>query len=70
MIALSIATTWLTLTAAGFAGLSVLDRGGDGREDEEPATATPDPLRAASTCSDQSRVLADTRSLIARALSD
>jgi hypothetical protein len=69
MIALSIATTWLTLTAAGFAGLSVLDRG-DGREDEELAAEAPDSPRVASASSDQSRVLADTRSLIARALSD
>jgi hypothetical protein len=34
MIALGILTTWLTLTAAGFAGLSALRRAG-AREDAE-----------------------------------
>ncbi len=69
MIALSIATTWLTLTAAGFAGLSALDRpgadGGDQLQSTVSGSSTPP-----DTSSDQSIVLADTRSLIARTLSD
>jgi hypothetical protein len=44
MIALGILTTWLTLTAAGFAGLSALRRAG-AREDAE-TSRTPGGRRA------------------------
>jgi hypothetical protein len=58
MIAVSIFTTWLTLTAAGFAGLSVLRRAG-AREAIE-ASLTPSQL--------QTSVLADARIPIPKAL--
>ncbi len=68
MIALGIATTWITLTAAGFAGLSAFDRS-ESRKYVESELATPErsPISDRSSY-DQSLVLADTRSLIARAL--
>jgi hypothetical protein len=40
MIALGLLTTWLTLTAAGFAGLSALRRAG-AREDEYDESPVP-----------------------------
>jgi hypothetical protein len=45
MIALGILTTWLTLTAAGFAGLSALRRAG-AREDAETSLLAPSGYRA------------------------
>jgi hypothetical protein len=58
MIAIPILTTWLTLTAAGFAGLSALRRGG-AREDAE-AEETPFALQASA--------FADARISISKAL--
>jgi hypothetical protein len=58
MIAIGIFTTWLTLTAAGFAGLSVLRRAG-AREDLE-RNLTPSEL--------QTSVFADVRIPIPKAL--
>jgi hypothetical protein len=69
MIVLGIAGTWLTLTAAGFAGLSAFGRAEthDSHEQHEPAVeAGREPLTDASTESAPS--VADMRSLIARAL--
>jgi hypothetical protein len=43
MIALGILTTWLTLTAAGFAGLSALRRA-DAREEADGANLAPSAL--------------------------
>jgi hypothetical protein len=80
MIALAIASSWLALSALGFAGLSAL-RGGGTRADLESCRATPpDSPRPArlprSQRSQRSRrpgpertcSLADSRALIARAL--
>ena len=50
MIALGILTTWLTLTAAGFAGLSALRRAG-AREDAE-TSLTPISMHPAPTFAD------------------
>jgi hypothetical protein len=58
MIAIGIVTTWLALTAAGFAGLSLLDRAG-AREERE-LCLTPAEL--------QSSALADARIPIPKAL--
>ncbi len=58
MIAIGIVTTWLTLTAAGFAGLSVLSRAA--AREELQASLTPAEL--------QSSTLADARIPIPKAL--
>lgn len=58
MIALGILTTWLTLTAAGFAGLSALRRVG-AREDAD-VSLTPSALQAPA--------FADARASIPKAL--
>jgi hypothetical protein len=68
MIVLGIAGTWLTLTAAGFAGLSAFGRPEthESREHEPATEAGSEPLMSESTESAPS--VADMRSLIARAL--
>jgi hypothetical protein len=68
MIVLGIAGTWLTLTAAGFAGLSVFGRAGahDGHEQEPVIEVAPEQLTGEST--EPAPSVADMRSLIARAL--
>lgn len=63
MIALGILITWLTLTAAGFAGLSALGRAG-ARESVEADLALPEGW----SISDRSSALADTRIPIPKAL--
>lgn len=68
MIAFSIATTWLILTAAGFAGLSALGRAEAHKDVEADRTALKSWPAGDRSGSDQSLVLADARSLIARAL--
>jgi len=68
MIVLGIAGTWLSLAAAGFAGLSVLE-GAQEREGgrDRLARATQEPLHEHAGA-EQALSLADMRSLIARAL--
>jgi len=64
MIAIPIFTTWLTLTAAGFAGLSALARAG-ARESAEAEELT---LGESWRFSDPSAALADARIPIPKAL--
>ncbi len=63
MIAIPIFTTWLTLTAAGFAGLSALARAG-ARESAEAEQTLGESWRF----SDSSAALADARIPIPKAL--
>ncbi|HUB35942.1 MAG TPA: hypothetical protein VL972_03900 [Solirubrobacteraceae bacterium] len=68
MIVLGIAGTWLTLTAAGFAGLSAFGRGAahEGCARESAGRTAHEPLTGAS--GEPAPSVADMRSLIARAL--
>jgi len=65
MIAIPIFTTWLTLTAAGFAGLSALGRAGARESESAEAELTPG---ESWRFSDPSAALADARIPIPKAL--
>jgi hypothetical protein len=68
MIVLGIAGTWLTLTAAGFAGLSAFGRTETHDSHEHEAAVEAGHELPAGTSAESVPSVADMRSLIARAL--
>jgi hypothetical protein len=70
MIALSIAGTWLVLSVLGFAGLSALGRAEQRESLEVDRPTAQDAPPAGWSNPNQAYVLADSRSLIAKALDE